>query len=448
MVSHGAALPRHTNPCDSFLRSLSLSLSFSHDTPAPRLRPFSVMLASPPPSSLPPSLLPFTYFSRQETGAVGGAAARSSADDGPEEINFIDAGFHALGTNAVEGEEGQQEGQLAHHPAAGGHQQQQQPLPPPRNNVNGTPNGSSSGNTSSSHDRSAMMYSVDGAAAAAAASASSGRKIHKVSVGAGGSSAAGPQEGDEEDEDEEEFGGVELVVTQDGGIIPVPAAEAAAAAAAAATATVGDASSVGATESLESEAPITHVVGRDARKVGARGRVDGKDGAAAGGDDAAPAAVGNVRKGATGQGVGGEEGEGRADGQEEEGEEEEAPLPPDIMLTLADDVLHRVMLFLNPEEIFECRAVNSRWEFPGHEAVFEGLCRRTYLAQVSFLGECSALPSAFRLALHLIRAAGMVSKLCLPACMRYSIFSVRGRNLINSRRYSLLRHAHRHENAP
>ncbi|CAN0440506.1 unnamed protein product, partial [Hapterophycus canaliculatus] len=65
----------------------------------------------------------------------------------------------------------------------------------------------------------------------------------------------------------------------------------------------------------------------------------------------------------------------------EEEEEEEAPLPPDIMLTLPDDVLHRTMLFLHPEDILECRTVSSRWDFPLHEAVFEGLCRRTYLAQ-------------------------------------------------------------------
>lgn len=79
-------------------------------------------------------------------------------------------------------------------------------------------------------------------------------------------------------------------------------------------------------------------------------------------------------------GGGQEEEEGDEGGGEEEGGEE--PLPPDIMLTLHDDVLHRTMLFLQPEDIFECRAVTSRWEFPGHEAVFEGLCRRTYLAQV------------------------------------------------------------------
>ena len=59
-----------------------------------------------------------------------------------------------------------------------------------------------------------------------------------------------------------------------------------------------------------------------------------------------------------------------------------APMRRDLMLTLPDDVLHRTMLFLHPEDIFECRAVNSQWSFPQHEAVFEGLCRRTYLAQV------------------------------------------------------------------
>eukprot|EP00752_Nemacystus_decipiens_P004508 g4116.t1 len=316
----------------------------------------------------------------QETRPNGGAAAPSSADGGGEESSFIDAGFHALGTNAVEGEEAREEGSPAHRPVAGG-----QPQPSP-NGINGTPNASSNGNSrSSGHNRSAMMYSADGMAAAAAAeaTASSGRRNGEVSLGIeGGSRAARQQGGEEEDEDEEDFGEVELVVTQDGGVIPVPAA-------AAATATaVGAAPSTGAAESLELKAaPVIKTVGRDARKDGVRGMARGeKDSTAtaAAAATAAPAA-GNSWKGATGRAGGGEEGEERADGQdgeeEEEEEEEEAAPPPDIMLTLADDVLHRVMLFLNPEDIFECRAVNSRWEFPSHEAVFEGLCRRTYLAQ-------------------------------------------------------------------
>eukprot|EP00903_Cladosiphon_okamuranus_P009822 g9335.t1 len=330
--------------------------------------------------------------SEQETGANGGAAASGNMGDGGEERSFIDAGFHALGTSAVEGEEGQEERRPTHRPTKG--QQQQSP-----HNAGNAAGGSSS--SSSSHNQSAMMYSVD-AAAAAAAAASSGR-IHTVSSvgGEGSSSAAGRQGGDaggEEDveEDEEGFGDVELVVTQDGGIIPVSAAEAETAAAAAATTTtaVGFASPfVGSAESLESEAPMVQKSGRKARKSGVGGRVEGKDGGAAaaaaggGGGGRASAAAGHARKGAPGEGAGGEGAGGQAveqgefaEGEEEE-EEEEAPLPPDIVLTLADDVLHRVMLFLNPEEILECRAVNSRWEFPSHEAVFEGLCRRTYLAQ-------------------------------------------------------------------
>lgn len=68
-----------------------------------------------------------------------------------------------------------------------------------------------------------------------------------------------------------------------------------------------------------------------------------------------------------------------------------APIRRDLMLTLPDDVLHRTMLFLHPEDIFECRAVNSQWTFPQHEAVFEGLCRRTYLAQVDLYPDVTVL---------------------------------------------------------
>ena len=97
--------------------------------------------------------------------------------------------------------------------------------------------------------------------------------------------------------------------------------------------------------------------------------------------------VRNARKGGVDGGTAGveerkeEETNGEGGGEDEEGKEE-TPLPPDALLTLSDDVLHKTMLFLHPEDIFECRAVSVRWEFPLHEAVFEGLCRRTYLAQV------------------------------------------------------------------
>lgn len=89
------------------------------------------------------------------------------------------------------------------------------------------------------------------------------------------------------------------------------------------------------------------------------------------------------------EGVGDRGGEGTGEkemGQEAaDGEGEQAiaePPPFDIMLTLDDDALHRIMLFIHPEDVMECRVVSSRWEFPVHEAVFEGFCRRTYMAQV------------------------------------------------------------------
>lgn len=89
-----------------------------------------------------------------------------------------------------------------------------------------------------------------------------------------------------------------------------------------------------------------------------------------------------------------------------------APMRPDLMLTLPDDVLHRTMLFLHPEDIFECRAVNSQWSFPQHEAVFEGLCRRTYLAQVDLcLASCfyiSCVGMRIYIILHITAQPGLV----------------------------------------
>ncbi|CAM9535837.1 unnamed protein product [Ascophyllum nodosum] len=79
-------------------------------------------------------------------------------------------------------------------------------------------------------------------------------------------------------------------------------------------------------------------------------------------------------------GKGDNEGEGR---EGLEGQEKVASprRRKDAVLTLFDDALHRIMLFLHPEDISECRAVSSQWTFPQHEAVFEGLCRRTYPGQ-------------------------------------------------------------------
>ena len=83
----------------------------------------------------------------------------------------------------------------------------------------------------------------------------------------------------------------------------------------------------------------------------------------------------------------GQGGKGDNEGEEREGlEGQEKVASPrrrkDAVLTLFDDALHRIMLFLHPEDISECRAVSSQWTFPQHEAVFEGLCRRTYPGQV------------------------------------------------------------------
>lgn len=199
-----------------------------------------------------------------------------------------------------------------------------------------------------------MMDSNGGAVAArrgAAAAAGDNANDTQGMIG----SEEGREAGEEEDED---FGNVELVVTKDGGIIPV----------AAVAAVVGDYVAVAVLESENSQTE-----GRGVRN----------DGVGVGIDEGGGASAGGIVRSAVSKGQEmdeGEEGEGDAEGEEDE--EEEEPPPPDIMLTLADDVLHRIMLFLNPEEIFECRAVSSRWDFPGHEAVFEGLCRRTYLAQV------------------------------------------------------------------
>ncbi|CAM9514258.1 unnamed protein product [Scytosiphon promiscuus] len=192
--------------------------------------------------------------SRQEADPPGVASVPSTANSvAEEERSFVDAGFHALATSAVS---------------------------PHRYRRRAARRGRDASTTAAENDH------VDD-------------KSAKIGIGSAGRPGADREGGDDEDD----FDDVELIVTQDGGIIPV-------------------------------------------RKSG-------------------------IGKGTT-----------------------KMPLPPDIVLTLPDDVLHRTMLFLHPEDILECRAVSSRWEFPGDEAVFEGLCRRTYLAQVCV---CAPLRSAKKL---------------------------------------------------
>lgn len=344
----------------SFMIPLSLSFSEISRYHYLNISTCRCLTASVPTRPLllsPPSCLKPLNVSLQEADANSGGASASSGSTGNsgEDRSFIDDGFHALATDAVEGEEGKSSSSPARQRRTSGN--------PDSTNGNG-------------HDLSAVMHSIDSAAAAAAAeAASSGRATRQASRGGRGrgrgAAAAGDNvngtremvdssvggQGAGEEEDEEDFGNVELVVTQDGGIIPVAAV-------------VGDGSA--AVVAPGSKTPQTR--GRGARKDGVGVEVDGDS------DDVSTS--GTVRSAVTQSGGVDEEGEDQCDDKEEEEDEEEAPLPPDIVLTLADDVLHRVMLFLNPEEIFECRAVSSRWEFPGHEAVFEGLCRRTYLAQV------------------------------------------------------------------
>lgn len=254
----------------------------------------------------------------------------------------------------------------------------------------------------------AIHASNSSAGGSAGASAAAGGVVSTVEVNTtispaqrkpaqtgGGVGEKGEEDQDELDvEEDEDFGPVELVVTQDGGIIPVTAAvvEDAAVAAAAAASSAGKRGGQRKTRTgAAGHGPASRAVkGKDAPAGAAGGAaVTAKEKVAS--TSESEQSVRNTRR----EAVGGGRGDGRATGVEEckgggakgegeegEREEEETPLPPDALLTLSDDVLHNTMLFLHPEEIFECRAVSSRWEFPFHEAVFEGLCRRTYLAQV------------------------------------------------------------------
>ncbi|CAN0428065.1 unnamed protein product, partial [Ectocarpus sp. 8 AP-2014] len=116
--------------------------------------------------------------SRRDGGPVGVASSLEGSGREEDEASFVDTGFHALATNAVEGEEGEGEAAAAADTEAASSRGQQ-------------PTGGSS-------------------AAAAGATAGDG-------------STAAQEEKDGEVEEEEDYGDVELVVTQDGGIIPVAA---------------------------------------------------------------------------------------------------------------------------------------------------------------------------------------------------------------------------------
>lgn len=243
---------------------------------------------------------------------------------------------------------------------------------------------------------------------------------------------------EEQADDDDEIDSVEFVVTQDGGVVPVVSAAVTTATAAVAMATMpeirwradhGGVDAVamaaadrrgtarcclseggdwgeGMVESVNQRLKRSTVAATSAvRAGGATSSVPGVVGGGDGGwkgvsDDRAPSFGKGHRRTARPDGDGGKEGidgkgiekSGEADdasgvGQASrveggvEDEEEEEELPPDIVLTLEDDVLHAIMLYLHPEDVVECRAVSSRWEFPLGEAVFEGLCRRTYLAQ-------------------------------------------------------------------
>ncbi|CBN79375.1 conserved unknown protein [Ectocarpus siliculosus] len=246
--------------------------------------------------------------SRQDGGPVGVASSLEGSGREDDEASFVDTGFHALATNAVEGEEGEGEAAAA----------------------------------ADNEAASSLGQQPIGGSSAAAAGAT-----------AGDGSTTAQEEEDREVEEEEDYGDVELVVTQDGGIIPV------------ATGAVGDGSAATdraqETPAEEEEEEHDHKLAKKAYEGGVRVGVAKEDVGAAAADNE------HLPKIAT--------------AMDEEQGEEVTPLPPDIVLTMPDDILHRTMLFLNPEDIFECRAVSSRWSFPGHENVYEGLCRRTYLAQ-------------------------------------------------------------------
>lgn len=313
----------------------------------------------------------------QETETAG-----ASGDIDNSEENFIDTGFHALATTTVEGEVSSEQQRDNHD--------------------------STSTSTTSSRNASGLHSNIT-AGRARAAESYAGGTVGNAGIHDNDNDNDGEDgQGDLEVEEEEDFGEVELVVTQDGGVVPVTSAVETKPAAvdlsagttaalvtasatpggkrgarcktresaeqglvrravkgkATAVAAVAGVMTVGAADARESSKASSLEMDQPRRKV-CEGRV--------GVDDGAVCAREGVKDEVGGQGGGGV---GRGE------EEAIVSLAPDVVLTLSDDVLHRTMLFLHPEDILECRAVSSRWEFPGHEAVFEGLCRRTYLAQV------------------------------------------------------------------
>lgn len=243
------------------------------------------------------------------------------------------------------------------------------------------------------------------------------------------------------EEDDEELDPVELVITQDGGVVPTVSAAAVAAtepgspagsgakvrlrsehgSPCASTTAVGSAA-VGADrqgaarcDPGEGKASVGSKVkhrNRKAKRSTGAGDMAVSPGVTGGGGDGARGSSGvrssqapasgkdsgraltsvgggpklgvvEMKEGVKGEGGEVDAGEKEIDQGEEQHEEgeEEKELPPDIVLTLDDDVLHGTMLYLQPEDIVECRAVSSRWEFPLAEPVFEELCRKTYLTQ-------------------------------------------------------------------
>ena len=147
----------------------------------------------------PPHLLP------QEAGASGVSSGREDNEE-----SFIDAGFHALGTNVVEGEDEDEE-----------FSDRQLRVAIHSNDL---------GDAGASAVRLVETIGVN------TATSPSQRKPTKT----GGETGEDGKEQDELDvEEDEDFGDVELLVTHDGGIIPVPIAVVAESGIAAGASTVG-----------------------------------------------------------------------------------------------------------------------------------------------------------------------------------------------------------------
>lgn len=357
-------------------------------------------------------LLPQSYCPDfQEDGKGGSSRGETTQEEGSN----IGVDFHTLGTDAVEGEQGQKP-ELSEQGRQGVTQPGNNSLPSGKD-TGGAAGVRTAGRTGARAEARRNPFSETNHAKKPSAEIVVIQ--HKQD----------PQDA-EGIEDDEDFGEVELVVTEDGGIIPVvsgavTAAAAAAVAAATATRTRTEAYNGEGVSAIadrrgsarcrlseggvwgESKVDFANRAVKRSAVVGARATVvvhgtavtDNSDGASVTTENRVPAlseadhgAVSLRDDGARGpadtdvegggervEGVN-EAGDEAAEGREE-GEEEEEELPFDILLTLDDDVLHGTMLYLHPEDLVECRVVSSRWKFPLGEAVFEGLCRRTYLAQ-------------------------------------------------------------------